>query len=142
MEEIFRNFLRFRQALSVAHKQSCRRLNLDPRQAGILRALDELGPSSAADLCRATISDPATVNRAVAEAVSFAAPHPKYGEEVQAAVVLKGAVSQADLAAFCLDRLADFKVPRQIYFTDSLPRTATGKIQRRHVAAHFLAPKA
>jgi DNA-binding MarR family transcriptional regulator len=69
MEEIFRNFLRFRQALSVAHKQSCRRLNLDPRQAGILRALDELGPSSAADLCRATISDPATVNRAVAEAV-------------------------------------------------------------------------
>ena len=71
---------------------------------------------------------------AVAEAVSFAAPHPKYGEEVQAAVVLKGAASQADLTAFCLDRLADFKVPRQIYFTDSLPRTATGKIQRRHVA--------
>ena len=78
---------------------------------------------------------------AVAEAVSFAAPHPKYGEEVQAAVVLKGAASQADLTAFCLDRLADFKVPAQIYFTDSLPRTATGKIQRRHVAAHFLAPK-
>jgi acyl-CoA synthetase (AMP-forming)/AMP-acid ligase II len=77
---------------------------------------------------------------AVAEAVSFAAPHPKYGEEVQAAVVLKGVVSQADLTAFCHDRLADFKVPRQIYFTDSLPRTATGKIQRRHVAAHFLAP--
>ena len=79
---------------------------------------------------------------AVAEAVTFAAPDPKYGEEVHAAVVLKGAASQADLAAFCRDRLADFKVPRQIYFAESLPRTATGKIQRRHVAAHFLAPKA
>jgi acyl-CoA synthetase (AMP-forming)/AMP-acid ligase II len=78
---------------------------------------------------------------AVAEAVSFAAPHPKYGEEVQAAVVLKREASPDEITAFCHDRLADFKVPRQIYFTDSLPRTATGKIQRRHVAAHFLAPK-
>jgi acyl-CoA synthetase (AMP-forming)/AMP-acid ligase II len=78
---------------------------------------------------------------AVAEAVSFAAPHPKYGEEVQAAVVLKGTATQDELAAFCHDRLADFKVPRRIYFTSSLPRTATGKIQRRHVAAHFLEPQ-
>jgi DNA-binding MarR family transcriptional regulator len=69
MEEIFRNFLRFRQALSVAHRRSCARLNLDPRQAGILRALDELGPSSAVDLSRATLCDPATVNRVVARAV-------------------------------------------------------------------------
>jgi acyl-CoA synthetase (AMP-forming)/AMP-acid ligase II len=75
---------------------------------------------------------------AVAEAVSFAAPHPKYGEEVQAAVVLKAEASEDELTAFCHDRLADFKVPRRIYFTNALPRTATGKIQRRHVAAHFL----
>jgi acyl-CoA synthetase (AMP-forming)/AMP-acid ligase II len=78
---------------------------------------------------------------AVAEAVSFAAPHPKYGEEVQAVVVLKAEASEDELADFCHDRLADFKVPRRIYFTTALPRTATGKIQRRHVAAHFLGPK-
>jgi acyl-CoA synthetase (AMP-forming)/AMP-acid ligase II len=75
---------------------------------------------------------------AVAEAVSFAAPDAKYGEEVQAAVVLKGRATPAEIQAFCLKRLADFKVPKVIHITEAVPRTATGKIQRRHVAAHFL----
>jgi acyl-CoA synthetase (AMP-forming)/AMP-acid ligase II len=75
---------------------------------------------------------------AVAEAVSFAVPDPKYGEEVHGAVVLKGQTTSDDLVAFCRGRLADFKVPKRIHITDALPRTATGKIQRRHVSAHFL----
>ena len=75
---------------------------------------------------------------AVAEAVSFAVPDPKYGEEVHGAVVLKGAAEADDIVAFCKGRLADFKVPKKIHIADALPRTATGKIQRRHVAAHFL----
>jgi acyl-CoA synthetase (AMP-forming)/AMP-acid ligase II len=61
-----------------------------------------------------------------------------YGEEVQAAVVLKGEATPAEIQAFCLKRLADFKVPKVIHITQAVPRTATGKIQRRHVAAHFL----
>jgi acyl-CoA synthetase (AMP-forming)/AMP-acid ligase II len=75
---------------------------------------------------------------AVAEAVSFAAPDPKYGEEVHAAVVLKAAATPAEIQAFCGKRLADFKVPKVIHVAKEVPRTATGKIQRRHVAAHFL----
>jgi acyl-CoA synthetase (AMP-forming)/AMP-acid ligase II len=75
---------------------------------------------------------------AVAEAVSFAAPDAKYGEEVQAAVVLKGKATPGEIQAFCRQRLADFKVPKVIHITEAVPRTATGKIQRRHVAAHFL----
>jgi acyl-CoA synthetase (AMP-forming)/AMP-acid ligase II len=75
---------------------------------------------------------------AVAEAVSFAVPDAKYGEEVQAAVVLKTAATPAEIQAHCLKRLADFKVPKVIHITPLVPRTATGKIQRRHVAAHFL----
>jgi acyl-CoA synthetase (AMP-forming)/AMP-acid ligase II len=75
---------------------------------------------------------------AVAEAATFAAPHPKYGEEVHAAVVLKIEVSVEDLQAHCGGRLADFKVPKVIYITRELPRTPTGKVQRRHVAATFL----
>jgi acyl-CoA synthetase (AMP-forming)/AMP-acid ligase II len=75
---------------------------------------------------------------AVAEAVSFGVPDPKYGEEVHGAVVLKTAAQADEIVAFCRDRLADFKVPKRIYIADALPRTATGKIQRRHVAAHFL----
>ena len=75
---------------------------------------------------------------AVAEAVSFAAPDAKYGEEVNGAVVLKGDASADEIVAFCRDRLADFKVPKRVFIATALPRTATGKIQRRHVAAHFL----
>src|SRR5262249_17421894 len=69
---------------------------------------------------------------AVAEAVSFGAPHAKYGEEVHAAVVLKGTATAVEIQAFCLERLADFKVPKVIHVTDAVPRTATGKVQRRH----------
>ncbi|MFO0965356.1 MAG: acyl--CoA ligase [Gemmataceae bacterium] len=75
---------------------------------------------------------------AVAEAVCFAAPDAKYGEEVHAAVVLKGKATPAEIQAHCAKRLADFKTPKVIHVTDAVPRTATGKIQRRHVAAHFL----
>ena len=75
---------------------------------------------------------------AVAEAVCFAAPDEKYGEAVQAAVVLNGDCEQQDIQDFCRERLADFKVPDIIYFADELPRTATGKIQRRHVSAAFV----
>ena len=73
----------------------------------------------------------------VAEAVCFAVSDTKYGEAVQAAVVCSGPISEGDLRSFCGDHLADFKVPDRVYLVDSLPRTATGKIQRRHVAAQF-----
>lgn len=73
----------------------------------------------------------------VAEAVCFAVSDAKYGEAVQAAVVCSGPISEGDLRSFCGDHLADFKVPDRVYLVESLPRTATGKIQRRHVAAQF-----
>jgi acyl-CoA synthetase (AMP-forming)/AMP-acid ligase II len=77
---------------------------------------------------------------AVAEAVCFAAPDVKYGEVVHAAVVLgEGASANSEeIQAYCKDFLADFKIPETIHMADSLPRTATGKIQRRHVATAFL----
>ena len=75
---------------------------------------------------------------AVAEAVAFAVPHPTHGEEPGVAVVLNEAVPEAELVAHCRAHLADFKCPRKIYVVDALPRTATGKIQRRIVAATLL----
>ena len=74
---------------------------------------------------------------AVAEAVCFGVPHPTWGEEVAAAVVLREAATESDLMAYCKDRLADFKRPKQIHITETIPRTATGKIQRRLVAQAF-----
>src|SRR2546430_1264477 len=72
---------------------------------------------------------------AVAEAVSFGIAHRVYGEEVAAAVVLKAAATQTALIAHCRSSLSDYKCPTKIYIIESIPRTATGKIQRRNVAA-------
>lgn len=73
----------------------------------------------------------------VAEAVCFGVPHATWGEEVAAAVVVRDAVSEADLLAHCRERLADYKRPKQIYITAAIPRTATGKIQRGVVAKAY-----
>ena len=70
----------------------------------------------------------------VAEAVAFGVPHPTWGEEVAAAVVLKEPQPEAAIVAFCKERLADFKVPKKIFIVQAIPRTATGKIQRGAVA--------
>jgi acyl-CoA synthetase (AMP-forming)/AMP-acid ligase II len=76
----------------------------------------------------------------VAEAVCFGVPHPTWGEEVEAAVVVREHVSESDLIAYCRERLADFKRPKRIHITDAIPRTATGKIQRRVVADAYAQP--
>jgi acyl-CoA synthetase (AMP-forming)/AMP-acid ligase II len=72
----------------------------------------------------------------VAEAVCFGVSHPSWGEEVEAAVVLAdgASASAADLIAWCRTKLADYKCPKRIHVGDAMPRTATGKIQRRLVA--------
>jgi acyl-coenzyme A synthetase/AMP-(fatty) acid ligase len=72
---------------------------------------------------------------AVAEAVCFGIPDRVYGEEVVAAVVLKDSATEKELIGHCRSSLADFKCPRKIYIVEAIPRTATGKIQRRIVAA-------
>lgn len=72
---------------------------------------------------------------AVAEAASFAVPDPKYGEEVHAAVVLKGDAGTDDLQTHCRGKLADFKVPKAIHIVKELPKGPTGKVQRRFMAA-------
>mmetsp|Transcript_18159 Transcript_18159/g.38830 ORF Transcript_18159/g.38830 Transcript_18159/m.38830 type:complete len:511 (-) Transcript_18159:113-1645(-) len=80
----------------------------------------------------------------VDEAVAFAAPDEKYGEEVYAAVVpKKGAnLTVEEVLKIAKERLGDFKVPKKLFICDGLPKTATGKIQRRFVAEHFLKPAA
>lgn len=74
---------------------------------------------------------------AVAEAVAFGVPHPTWGEEVAAAVVLRTPETETAILDFCRERLADFKRPKKLYIVEAIPRTATGKIQRGAVAASF-----
>ncbi|SLN68110.1 Long-chain-fatty-acid--CoA ligase [Roseovarius gaetbuli] len=68
----------------------------------------------------------------VAQVVTFAMPHPKLGEEVAAALVLKdgATATEKDIRAFAAERMADFKVPRKVIILDEIPKGATGKMQR------------
>lgn len=77
----------------------------------------------------------------VKEAVSVAVAHPTRGEMVKAFVVPKEGVTltATDIAKFCRQRLANYKVPRQVEFRDALPRAATGKILRRTLQAEEMA---
>ena len=75
----------------------------------------------------------------VVEAVSFGVSHDIYGQEVEAAVVVNVPnISQEDLQAFLNDKLSNFKIPKRIFIVKSLPKTSTGKIQRRIVAQTFI----
>lgn len=61
-------------------------------------------------------------------------------DQVNAAIVLHKSMEATadDILSYCKKNLAAFKIPKRIFFADTVPRTATGKIQRRFVAEHFL----
>ena len=73
---------------------------------------------------------------AVEQAVTFAMPHDKLGEEVAVAIVLREGIESTEQAirAFAVEHLANFKVPRKVLFLDKLPKGPTGKIQRMGLA--------
>lgn len=72
---------------------------------------------------------------AVEEAVCFAVPHDVWGEEVAVACVLRSSATAATLLRHCRERLAPVEVPTVVRIVPSIPRTATGKIQRARMAA-------
>ena len=78
-------------------------------------------------------------NPKIDEAVSFGVEDEMYGQVVQAGIVLKPGqkMSYEELVKFMSDKVAKFKIPVKVYFVDKLPKTATGKIQRRIIAEAF-----
>ena len=75
---------------------------------------------------------------AIAEAVTFGFPHPVLGEEVAAAVVLREPETESAILKHCRLHLAAFESPKKVHIVERIPRTATGKIQRRVVASAIL----
>jgi long-chain acyl-CoA synthetase len=74
---------------------------------------------------------------AVAEAAVIGVEHGELGEEVAAFVALKPQASARpeDLVAYCRERLASFKYPRQVTILPELPKSATGKILKAGLPA-------
>ncbi|MEU6218846.1 AMP-binding protein [Streptomyces sp. NPDC047022] len=69
---------------------------------------------------------------AVAEVAVIGVPDEKWGETIKALVVTaEGAsASEAEIIAYCKERMAGYKAPTSVEFRDAIPRTATGKIQK------------
>ena len=73
----------------------------------------------------------------VLDAVSVGIPHPTRGEAIKAYIVLKPGVTMEkhEILKFCRQQLANYKVPREVEFRDSLPKTMVGKTLRRALRA-------
>ena len=84
---------------------------------------------------RRLVEDVLYGHAAVREAAVIGVPDAYRGETVKAFVSLKDGASadEAELIAFCRERMAAYKYPRAIAFVDELPKTATGKILRREL---------
>jgi acyl-CoA synthetase (AMP-forming)/AMP-acid ligase II len=95
----------------------------------IIRGGENIAP---AEIEEALMSHPA-----VSDAVCFGIADDKYGELVSAAVTLSQDVEARVLIEHCRGRLASYKVPVAIHVLPQIPRTPTGKVQRRRMAEHI-----
>ena len=72
----------------------------------------------------------------IKEVAVVSAPDPKRGEKVKAVIALKDGMeaTEEEIIAYCRERMANYKVPREVEFRESLPKTRTGKIARGELA--------
>jgi long-chain acyl-CoA synthetase len=80
----------------------------------------------------------------VEDVAVFGVPDPEWGERVHAAIQRRsGAELAADeVIAFCRQRLADYKAPREVSFHDAFPRDTAGKLVKRLLREPYWAGQA
>ena len=81
---------------------------------------------------------------AVDDVAVFGVPHPELGEEVKGVVQLRATAArgpelEAELIAYCHERLDEYKCPSTIDFIDELPRYPTGKLYKRLLRDQYAA---
>ncbi len=127
-----------RRTRSIARAGSTPATSGDLDQHGRLRIIGRSADtivSGGENIAPAQVEAVLLEHPAVADAGVFGRPDEEWGERVVATVVLRAGqrASPAELQAFVADRLARFKVPKEIGFSDELPRTVSGKLLRRRL---------
>ena len=87
----------------------------------------------------AEVEDALYQHPGVAECAVIGVPDEHWGEVGRAVVVLRDGVGVApdELIEFLAGRIAKYKIPKSVVFTDALPRTASGKVMKRDLRARF-----
>jgi malonyl-CoA/methylmalonyl-CoA synthetase len=75
----------------------------------------------------------------VTESAVVGVPHPDFGEAVTAIVVAKpgATLNEVDVIGFLKSRIANFKVPKRVFFAPELPRNTMGKVQKNVLREQF-----
>jgi long-chain acyl-CoA synthetase len=92
--------------------------------------------SGGANIYPAEIENVILMHPKVGDVAVFGIPHEDWGEEIKAVIepaegVEPGDALTEDLLAFCKDKLAKFKMPKSIDYTDDMPRDPNGKLYKR-----------
>lgn len=79
----------------------------------------------------------------VMDAAVVGLPDKVWGEEVGAFIVPKAGqtLTEQEIIDYCKSRIANYKCPRRVFFWESLPKTATGKVQKRKILDQYLGEK-
>jgi fatty-acyl-CoA synthase len=100
---------------------------------------DDVIISGGENIYSVEVDDVLYAHPSILEAAAFGLPDPVWGERVTAAVVLKEHedVQEEELIRFCKERIAPFKAPKTVIFTDCLPKTGSAKICKYKLRQQF-----
>ena len=98
--------------------------------------------SGGANIYPAEIENVLTSHPKVGDVAVFGIPNDDWGEEIKAVIepapgVAAGDALRDEILAYCGDKLARFKLPKSIDFTDSMPRDPNGKLYKRKLRDPF-----
>jgi fatty-acyl-CoA synthase len=109
------------------------------RAINIVDRMKDVIISGGENISSVEVEDTLYQHPAVLECCVIGVPSEKWGETVKAIVVVRPETTtcQADIIAHCRERMAHFKCPTSVDFVPSLPRTATGKLQKYVVRSPY-----
>jgi fatty-acyl-CoA synthase len=111
-------------------------------QDGFLYILDrkkDMIISGGENIYPAEIEDALLSHPQIADVAVIGYTHEKWGEAVKAIVVVKPGetLTERELIEWCQGKIGRFKIPKLVVFTDTIPRTPTGKILKRVLREQF-----